>query len=47
MSHSYYGDRTTILSDLFSLIRNNLEPRKRFGLTASNDGYWTFLPTRN
>jgi esterase/lipase superfamily enzyme len=45
MSHSYYGDRTSMLSDLFSLIRNNLEPSKRFGLTATENGYWTFLPT--
>ncbi|WP_306208689.1 alpha/beta hydrolase [Actinoplanes sp. RD1] len=44
MSHSYYGDRTSILADLFSLIRNNLEPSKRFGLTATENGYWTFLP---
>ncbi|MBL7262192.1 alpha/beta hydrolase [Paractinoplanes lichenicola] len=45
MSHSYFGDRTSILSDLFSLIRNDLEPAKRFGLTAHENGYWAFLPT--
>ncbi|MFI6079119.1 alpha/beta hydrolase [Actinoplanes sp. NPDC051343] len=45
MSHSYYGDRTSILSDLYSLIRNNLEPTKRFGLAPTDNGYWTFLPT--
>lgn len=45
MSHSYFGDRTSVLSDLFSLIRNDLEPGRRFGLTAHTSGYWTFLPT--
>lgn len=45
MSHSYYGDRTSILADLFALIRNGLEPSRRFGLAPTEHGYWTFRPT--
>lgn len=44
MGHSYYGDRTSILADLFALIRNGLEPARRFGLAATENGHWTFLP---
>lgn len=44
MSHSYYGDRTSVLSDLYSLIRNGHGPNERFGLSAADGGYWTFRP---
>jgi esterase/lipase superfamily enzyme len=48
MSHSYIGDRTSILSDLYYLIRNGFRPAQRFGLreVAHPSGlpYWVFNP---
>jgi len=49
MGHSYVGDHTSILSDLFYLIRNGLPPSQRFGLSTAihPDGtYWIFKPRR-
>ncbi len=42
-SHSYFVD--SILSDIFSLVRNGLPPQKRFGLrqeTSEEGTYWVF-----
>jgi esterase/lipase superfamily enzyme len=47
MSHSYFGDRTSLLFDLFSLIRNGLAPGERFGLSRADAGYWVFRPRAN
>jgi esterase/lipase superfamily enzyme len=48
MGHSYYGDRRTVLADLFYVIRDGLAPTARFGLTAmthpSGLDYWRFVP---
>jgi esterase/lipase superfamily enzyme len=46
LSHSYYADNTTILSDLFALFRGR-PPAERFGLrsvTGPRGVYWRFLP---
>jgi esterase/lipase superfamily enzyme len=46
MSHSYIGDHTSILSDIFYLLRRG-KPGDRFGLVemASPLGrYWAFVP---
>ena len=47
MSHSYFGDRTSILSDIFALLRG-AKPDQRFGLAlrTNPDGlrYWIFKP---
>jgi esterase/lipase superfamily enzyme len=46
MSHSYFGDRTSILSDLYYLIRDNTPASRRFGLAAATHPsglrYWVF-----
>ncbi|MEU0557439.1 alpha/beta hydrolase [Dactylosporangium sp. NPDC006015] len=48
MGHSYYGDRRSVLADMFYVIRNGLAPAARFGLTAmshpSGLTYWSFTP---
>lgn len=47
MSHSYFGDRTSILGDLFHLLRGRT-PEDRFGLSAQTSPtglpYWIFTP---
>jgi esterase/lipase superfamily enzyme len=46
VSHSYYADNTTILSDIFSLLRGR-RPEDRFNLVAVSAGsgqYWRFRP---
>jgi esterase/lipase superfamily enzyme len=49
MGHSYYGDRRSVLADLFYVIRDGLAPAARFGLTAmthpSGLDYWRFAPS--
>lgn len=45
LGHSYYGDRTTILSDLFYLIRERLGAERRAGLDPVGQPpsrYWVF-----
>jgi esterase/lipase superfamily enzyme len=45
-SHSYYADNSTVLSDLFGLLRGR-PPSERFGLvsvTTSRGPYWRFQP---
>ena len=47
MGHSYYGDRRTVLSDLFYLIQDGRPPDKRHGLesrSCSGGAYWAFKP---
>ena len=42
LGHSYYGNRT-ILTDIFSIMKNSLAPKERFGLierSLSNGKYW-------
>jgi esterase/lipase superfamily enzyme len=45
-SHSYYADNSTVLSDLFALLRGR-PPAERFGLvpvTTPRGPYWRFQP---
>jgi esterase/lipase superfamily enzyme len=46
LTHSYFGDSSTLMSDLFYLIRKGLNPGDRFGLermlTSSGAEYWRF-----
>ncbi|MGC5833783.1 alpha/beta hydrolase, partial [Ralstonia pseudosolanacearum] len=45
IGHSYYGDRRSILADMFYLVRNDTRAAQRFGLksiTLKNQTYWLF-----
>jgi esterase/lipase superfamily enzyme len=45
LSHSYFGDNATVMSDLFLIIHHGLEPAKRPGLKkaqGSRGTYWEF-----
>lgn len=46
LTHSYFGDSSTVMSDLFYLLRKGLTPAERFGLeraqTSSGAEYWRF-----
>jgi esterase/lipase superfamily enzyme len=45
VGHGYYGDNTSILSDLFYLIRGDPPPRFRLeAATAAGGPYWKFVP---
>jgi esterase/lipase superfamily enzyme len=47
LGHSYFGDKRTVLHDLFDLIRYDLAPDRRFGLIrreAAGNPYWEFRP---
>lgn len=47
LGHSYYGDRRSVVADLYNLIRLGLEPGRRFGLQSVKDArgnYWLFNP---
>jgi esterase/lipase superfamily enzyme len=47
LSHSYFGDHTSIVSDIFAIMRHGHPPDQRFGLRPVRhpDGlYWTFTP---
>lgn len=47
LHHSYFGDSTSLLSDLFTLIHSGTEPSKRFRLKpvlAPQGRYWIFVP---
>jgi esterase/lipase superfamily enzyme len=49
MSHSYYGDNTSIVADIYAIIRQGHPPDQRFGLRSVRhpDGqYWAFTPQR-
>jgi esterase/lipase superfamily enzyme len=46
LNHSYFADNTSVLSDLFALLRGR-SPEDRFGLTpvrTANGIYWRFRP---
>jgi len=46
IKHSYFADSTSVVADIFNLIKNELPPTKRFGLFPSVDQrYWVFHPT--
>ena len=38
LNHSYFGDKTSVLSDIFFLIRQELPPGKRPNLRPSANG---------
>jgi esterase/lipase superfamily enzyme len=47
LGHSYFGDRRSILSDLFSLLRHAHPPDQRYGLASRNRAnfrYWVYKP---
>jgi esterase/lipase superfamily enzyme len=47
LSHSYFGDSTTVMADLFHLIRKGLPPSARTALqpaTSPAGQYWRFKP---
>lgn len=47
LGHSYYGDNRSVLSDIFSVIRNGEPPSKRFGMKPNqpmSPTYWIFRP---
>jgi esterase/lipase superfamily enzyme len=46
MSHSYIGDRTSILSDVHYLIRKDIPPDERYLTAVDGEGgrYWMFRP---
>lgn len=48
LGHSYYGENRSVLTDLFSLIRDGKAPDQRFGLRPRNKRgfkYWIFQPS--
>lgn len=47
LKHSYFGDKRSILNDMFGLVQHGHEPKKRFDLTAaisSAGAYWLYRP---
>ncbi|MTV36575.1 alpha/beta hydrolase [Duganella radicis] len=47
LSHSYFGDNATVMSDLFMIINQGLEPAKRPRLSKASGTrgtYWEFKP---
>jgi esterase/lipase superfamily enzyme len=45
MGHSYFGDNRSVLSDLFSLLKDGKPVGKRFGMRSENNEngqYWVF-----
>jgi esterase/lipase superfamily enzyme len=47
MGHSYYGENRSVLTDLFSLLRDRKAPAQRFGLSPRKKKglpYWVFQP---
>ena len=50
MSHSYFGDHTSIVSDIYALVRHGHPPDQRFGLRRARHAsgvYWTFAARRS
>lgn len=46
LGHSYYGDNTSVISDIARLLRSGLPPEKRCGLQSMANAalrYWTFV----
>lgn len=47
LHHSYFGEKRSILNDMFSLIAQQLAPDQRFDLQAAGDAlrrYWSYRP---
>ncbi|MET7405706.1 alpha/beta hydrolase [Streptomyces parvulus] len=47
MGHSYVGDHTSVLADVYGMLRQNLTPSVRFGLVPmphADGAYWAFRP---
>jgi esterase/lipase superfamily enzyme len=47
IGHSYYGDKDSVLADLFYLFREGMPASKRFGMMPMKKGkfeYWLFSP---
>jgi esterase/lipase superfamily enzyme len=46
LGHSYYGDNTSVISDIARLLRTGSPPERRCGIQALGDAlarYWSFL----
>lgn len=49
VNHSYFGDHTSVISDIYAVLRHGHPPGQRFGLrrVPHRDGcYWVFAPRR-
>jgi esterase/lipase superfamily enzyme len=47
IGHAYYGDKRSILADMFEVMQTNSPPSRRFGMRAANFEqmtYWIFNP---
>ena len=47
LGHSYFGDQRSVLTDLYYLLRDGLDPARRAGLSAVGqppNRYWVFKP---
>jgi esterase/lipase superfamily enzyme len=47
LSHSYYGDSTTLIYDIYNIINTGKRPGQRQKLSQVTDGngvYWRFTP---
>jgi len=48
LKHSYFSDNRSIVSDIYHLIRQDMPPDKRFGMSERKNGrgykYWEFKP---
>ena len=46
LGHSYYGDNTSVISDIARLLHTGFPPERRCGIQAAGDAvlrYWSFL----
>lgn len=46
LGHSYYGDNTSVISDIRRLLQTGLAPDRRCGLASAAGAvlrYWTFI----
>jgi esterase/lipase superfamily enzyme/nucleoid DNA-binding protein len=49
LGHSYYGDSTTVLSDIYYVVKKSLPPGDRFGMRPAprnSPTHWEFRPAR-
>ena len=49
LNHSYYGDNSSIISDIHQMIKHGTPPGGRFGIKGvplDAPEYWQFLPIR-
>ena len=47
IGHAYFGDRRSILSDMFEVMQTSSPPSRRFGMHSANlqqMTYWVFNP---